>query len=589
MMNSNYFEKLMGKDKTPAIGIDLGTTNSGASIIREGVNPEMIPIEGRSTVPSCVSWMGGDNFIVGKDSYKIRYQKNSVYSIKRLMGTDETVTLEYNGEKRTFRPEEISAKILEKIVKEVGKIYGNIKDVVVTVPAKFNMRQLEATEKAIKLAGLNGLKLLKEPTSAAICSISQGLDEDKHILIYDLGGGTFDVSLVSATKSVAIDKDTQDFLSIYGIHEELSEEQRPIIEVIDQDGNAKLGGDDIDVELTNLVLNNNNINKEELTYESLESFILKIEDSKKSMANVSGQSFNFEFKLTNGEILNKTITIGNNDFIKATEIIYNKTKELVDLVFERNTRVKIDSIVLVGGSTKNVYIKEFLKRDYQGVIISDGLEPDESVALGAAIEAKNLKFGNAGVEIFDAIPLSIGVLADGVVKQLLPRNTVIPSTTTKSFFVKDRTAKSVSVKLYEGDSLLPSECTYLGEVLIPYNFEESGSSVVIQLSITINGTIKITTKIGKETKTLEIDRGSVVKKEDRDIPLKYKKWLSLADRLSGAEKDSFLDLVERSIDGDKNAEKIAVKKVMVMAKMNKIDFINKRQLDSLKANMEENN
>ncbi len=307
------------------------------------------------------------------------------------------------------------------------------------------------------------------------------------------------------------------------------------------------------------------------------------------MANVSGQSFNFEFKLTNGEILNKTITIGNNDFIKATEIIYNKTKELVDLVFERNTRVKIDSIVLVGGSTKNVYIKEFLKRDYQGVIISDGLEPDESVALGAAIEAKNLKFGNAGVEIFDAIPLSIGVLADGVVKQLLPRNTVIPSTTTKSFFVKDRTAKSVSVKLYEGDSLLPSECTYLGEVLIPYNFEESGSSVVIQLSITINGTIKITTKIGKETKTLEIDRGSVVKKEDRDIPLKYKKWLSLADRLSGAEKDSFLDLVERSIDGDKNAEKIAVKKVMVMAKINKIDFINKRQLDSLKANMEENN
>jgi len=194
MENSNVFSNVSSvTDKSPAFGIDLGTTNSCISILREGRLPVIIPMrDGSKTLPSCVMYRGKNTkAIVGKEAYWNRHKPNVAYSVKRLMGSGKKVNFSYHNENWSMEPAEVSAEILKELVYQISDRYKNVKDVVITVPADFDMPQIEDTIKAGKLAGLNVLSIMREPTSA---SLVFGLDKKVtgNVLVYDLGGGTFE-------------------------------------------------------------------------------------------------------------------------------------------------------------------------------------------------------------------------------------------------------------------------------------------------------------------------------------------------------------------------------------------------------------
>lgn len=552
-----------------AIGIDLGTTNSCVSIIREGIFPEIIPIEGRDTIPSCVTWLGGDKFIVGKESYEQRYKENSIYSVKRLMGSDKKVKLIYKGEELILTPEEVSAKILRKIVDEVNKDYGNIKKVVVTVPANFNMEQIKATKEACRIAGLDLLKLLKEPTSAAILNTVTNDVVNKNILVYDLGGGTFDVSLVSVRKSEGVTKELKDFLAIYGIKKDISNKKNSAVEVKYTDGDMELGGDNLDRILAEKVLENVNININDLTRENRERFILKIENLKKSINNSNMLNFEFEFEFTNGNSMKEKIKVNYNLFKEATRVIFDKTRAIIDLALKENRNIKIDTIALVGGSTKNEALKELLRETYPTMVISDGLQPDESVALGAGVVAKEMTCSDLDMKIFDVIQSPIGILRDGIIESLLPKDTVIPSSIRKSYYTTNKDSNLLSLRLYEGTSTIPSDCRLIGDLNIPYeNKDKTIKKVIVNIRVTINGLIEVTTDIdGKETK---VDITEPPKSDENEIPKKFRKWRDLIFTINDNNLvNKAMKLWEKSLNGDRVAEKELGKIIKTNAKLYK--------------------
>ena len=402
--------------KVPVFGIDLGTTNSAISIVDNNGIAKCLELDnGKTTMPSCVLWDSNkDEFIVGDKAYAKRYQSNVCYSVKRLMGSDELVTFEHAGKKITKTPAEVSAIILKGLVSKV-KLYKDIKDVVITVPAGFNINQIEATKKAADLAGLNLLGIMREPTAA---SLVYRLDKEPgNILVYDLGGGTFDVSIVNVKKGSSGDSDLLDFL---GMGDDETE-SKDSITVINTRGNNKLGGDDLDREIYSLMENklktHYGITPKMIRREDKEKLILKLEQYKKS-ADYANTDIYLDWTLTNGKKFQGMVSFTMEDFEKATKKIYRKTKVYIDDVL-KSSNVNIHSIVLVGGSTKNVLLQKMLKDDYPGVNVCNYLNPDEAVSLGASVQAKRLKYGSDTLEVFDVTSNPIGVLSDGRVKTLI--------------------------------------------------------------------------------------------------------------------------------------------------------------------------
>ena len=258
--NKSGLAKVLNGRVEPAFGIDLGTTNSAISVIINNNKPEPIVLtSGKKTMPSCVLWNGSkQGFIVGEEAYRrIDEVEHCVYSIKRHMeDPNYTRTFSYGGEEITMTPAEISAEILKALVKQTKGMYGEINDVIVTVPAYFNTTGREATIKACELAGLNLLGLLVEPSAA---SLTFGLDDGtaKNIMVYDLGGGTFDISLIRLSST---SKNDDDFGDIYGFDDEADEAADTAdndfemhYKVIDTNGDSHLGGDDCDLALYSIV------------------------------------------------------------------------------------------------------------------------------------------------------------------------------------------------------------------------------------------------------------------------------------------------------------------------------------------------
>lgn len=232
--------------KTAAFGIDLGTTNSAIALVPSGTKPKIVPLKHGTTMPSCIMWTGKDKeFIVGKDAYEHRYESSCIYSVKRHMPeVDCHLTMTVGDKELTMTPAEISAEILKGLVKETKDLYGEVKDVVVTVPAKFNEIARQHTREACELAGLNLLGIIAEPTAASMCyDIEPDKGRTQDILVYDLGGGTFDVSLVR----ISAGDDMSKLYDVYGIPNSLRKaDDSKIIRAIDGDGDPVLGGDDID-------------------------------------------------------------------------------------------------------------------------------------------------------------------------------------------------------------------------------------------------------------------------------------------------------------------------------------------------------
>lgn len=554
--------------KRPAYGIDLGTTNSAIAIVARGSMPEVLPLEGgKITMPSCVQWKGKEGeFVVGREAYRNRYKSSAVYSVKRLMGSDEKVTLRYGRRELEMTPAEVSAEILKALVKQASVQYKDIKDVVITVPAYFNNKQVEDTLKAAELADLNALSILREPTAASLVYDDPSLQQqDQTILVYDLGGGTFDVSVVR----VSVPQQSDDeFNALYGIEEPkegASEEQGKVYTVLATDGNAALGGDDIDQELLKILLRRlreAGHNPEEMPKEYRENLLLRLEEHKKNGAQ--SYSMSISYKSKKGVSVKENIPLSLKDFEDATRVIFNRTRGYVDSVLKQVESGIISSICTVGGSTKSEILRKLLQEAFKGVKVNTALNPDESIALGAAIKAKEMQYGDRSVSVFDVIPQAIGVEADGSIKTVIKRNRMVPAVETRTFSTSFDNQDTLQVNVYQGVSALVEESTYLGTlVLADLPPRPAGTlPVVVELSIDSNGLLSCSVNVEGKRAKAELTNlfGSVAavakdfSREDRRA-LKWRKFASTLDEKGQAEVE---DIVTQYSAGDVTAEEVAV-------------------------------
>ena len=536
-----------------AFGIDLGTTNSAISVIPRGTAPIIIPLKnGKTTMPSCVMWhKDTDTFTIGREAYEQRYKPNCIYSVKRLMQDTEAMVKLVDGDsEKWMTPAEVSAEILKGLIAETGGVYGDIKDVVITVPAKFNEIGRSNTKKAAELAGLNLLGIIAEPTSASMCyELAPKDGGSRDLLVYDLGGGTFDISLVRITGT----QDFSAFEDVYNIPKDLRKEKTDTtIRALDGDGDIHLGGDDIDLQIyENLVneLQQRGVNTDLISEEERNRVILLIEQAKKGNPH---DLVTVEMHLSDGTAHKTAISYKQ---LKAGLIpTYDKAKALVKQVLQRN-RTNADAIVLVGGSTKNPILKELLQEDFPGYEINDAFPQDEAVALGAGIHARYLKFGDNNISVFDNLVDSIGVCNGSEVSVIIPSGSQFPVTKCKLYQTVEVNQKEISVDIVQGNSSLVEETCQLGTLLID-NLPEGNPGDVeikIQLAIDVRGLLKCSVVIYnindiehqiRRDLELKLSAGNApsakLSKEDK---IKIR-WRNFAEKLEESDKIEFLKMVD---------------------------------------------
>lgn len=544
---------------SPAFGIDLGTTNSAIAVIQSGNTPKIITLDGGAkTMPSCVQWKGKPGeFVVGKEAYNNRYKASSVYSVKRLMGTDELVVLKYGTRETHMTPAEVSAQILKELVRQASKEYKDIKDVIITVPAYFDSKQISATIEAGKLAGLNVLSTLREPTAASLVYATDS-KKDGTVLVYDLGGGTMDASLLRITHTEGLG---DDLASLYGIEEEGEGLYSVKYTVLDTDGDSHLGGDDIDQELYKILegkISALGYDVKQISREDKEKLILRLERMKKSGAHSTTMDLNLKLGKTS---LKEKIEITYADFVAATRVVYLKSKRKVDAVIGRAGKINITSITLVGGSTKSQILRDMLAKDFPDVFIDCALNPDESVALGAAVKAKEAKFGDKNVEVFDILPLSIGIVSDGYVTPVIRKNQRIPCSAKRRYSTVVDNQEKLEIQVYQGNSSLKEECQYLGTLLyenVPKG-EAGKVNVIVTQSVDSNGvlTVAVETENGKEEVALVNVLGSSAAVKKTPADRRVVKWIAFANEQQGSVKLELLEAIEKYQEGTVTKEEVA--------------------------------
>ncbi|HPC24440.1 MAG TPA: molecular chaperone DnaK [Fervidobacterium sp.] len=428
------------------VGIDLGTTNSVIAWIKPDGSVEVIPnAEGARTTPSIVSFTKSGEIIVGEPAKRqlILNSDRTIRSIKRKMGSDYKVRID----DKEYTPQEISALILKKLKKDAEEyLNGDIKKAVITCPAYFNDAQRQATKEAGIIAGLEVLRVINEPTAAALAYGLDKMEGEKKVLVYDLGGGTFDVSI----------------LEIGG----------GVIQVISTSGNNHLGGDDFDQRIIDYLadefkkqygvdLRND---KQALQRLSDAAEKAKIELSSKFETDISlpyitataGGPLHLEMKLTRAM------------FESLTRDLVEKTREPVERALNDAKLMPqdIDEIILVGGMTRVPMVQKFIK-DIFGKDPNKSVNPDEAVAIGAAIQAAILG-GTEGakdkdVVLVDVTPLTLGVeVKGGLLEPVIQRNTTIPTKKSKIFTTAEDGQTSVEVRVYQGERTMAKDNIFLG-------------------------------------------------------------------------------------------------------------------------------
>lgn len=495
-------------------GIDLGTTNSAISVVghTNSTIPEIIPMpNGKRTLPSCVMLKGGE-FIVGEKAYKQRYKKSCIYSVKKLMGSDSIVRLvdEDTSELKTFTPQEISAEILKEL-KRVAEIkFGKVENVVITVPAYFNVNQKRATEEAGRLAGLNVLKLISEPASASM-AYSLQIEEphfNKTFLTYDLGGGTFDATitnLVIEKANAEKNEDTEDLLAGYGLDAETTEQEASsedinITSILNIAGDNALGGDDLDKDMFKLLCNDYPELKK-LNKEDKEKIILDLEMFKKNAEH----SLGMEIKLKG-----KSYHFGKEHFVTASEKIFKRTMAHVRKITDF---VDLEGTILVGGSTKNPIIRNRLAGEFPTIPQFSGINPDEIVAIGAAVEAQRAMGGNT-VTLFDILSMPIGIEDDkGRMLKMLNKNNQLPCEVTRTFTTVSENQEVIEIEIYQGEDRFASKCFNLGKLVIDGFTPEADKPIDVTLSVNYSGIL--TVKVRVDGKLYEKELASVFMAEEQ--------------------------------------------------------------------------
>ena len=486
-----------------AVGIDLGTTNSVVSTL-EGGEPAVIPnAEGARTTPSVVGFSKGGEILVGEVAKRqaITNPDRTISSVKRHMGASDW-NVDIDGKKWT--PQEISAQILGKLKRDAEAYLGDtVTQAVVTVPAYFDDAQRQATKEAGQIAGLEVLRIINEPTAA---SLAYGLDKqgsDQTILVFDLGGGTFDVSLLEIGEGV--------------------------FEVKATSGNTQLGGDDWDQKIIDwMVKEFKNAHGVDLSGDKMALQRLKeaAEKAKIELSQVNETSINLPFvTATDAGPLHMDLKLSRAEFERLTEDL------VLQLEGPFNAAVKdwgkdvseIDHVILVGGSTRMPMVQERVKKLTGGKEAHKGVNPDEVVAIGAAIQAGVLKGDVKDILLLDVTPLSLGIeTKGGIFTKLIERNTTIPTKKSEIFTTADDNQTQVEVHVLQGEA----ETVYSPGVRSLGRFHLVGLApaprgmpqIEVAFDIDANGIVNVSAKdqaTGKE-QAMQITGGTALSKEEID-------------------------------------------------------------------------
>ena len=523
------------------IGIDLGTTNSCVAVL-EGGEPHVITNpEGNRTTPSVVAFKGDDE-LVGETAKRqaVTNVDNTVASIKRKMGTKDKVSA--NG--RKYTPEEISAKILMKLKSDAEAYLGEkVTEAVITVPAYFNDAERQATKNAGKIAGLDVKRIINEPTAAAL---AYGIDkqEGAHtILVYDLGGGTFDVSILDLGDGV--------------------------FEVKSTSGNNKLGGDDFDQRIMDYLVsefkkeNSVDLSKDKMAMQRIKD---AAEKAKKDLSGMTSTQINIPFITQNSDgPLHLDVTLTRAKFEELNMDLFESTMEPVRKALKdaKLSAKDIDKVLLVGGSTRIPYIQDLVKKEL-GQEPSKGVNPDECVAIGAAIQGGVLTGEVNDLILLDVTPLSLGIETLGnVMTVLIPRNTTIPATKSQVFSTAADNQPAVDIHILQGERPMVQDNKTLGRFQLG-NIPPAPRGVPqieVKFDIDANGIVNVSAKdlgTGKE-QSITITSNTNLSEEEIDKMMKEAEANKEADEKRKEEAevrneaDSLIFQTEKAIKdlGDK--------------------------------------